>query len=148
MRIPKPARRSPKPRARLRRKRKGGLAWAGRECDRLWSLIVRASNGGRCFVATDPGCLPGHVCNGAIRAAHGFSRRYRATRWELINGFPLDAAAHVRLTHDPLAWDGLLLRWWGESVYAELRRKAVASAKVDPREVLETLRAEANRLGL
>lgn len=134
---------------RLRRRKRGGTSWASREADRLWSLIVRQTNSGECYLrgVTFP-FMAAHTCNGSLQAAHGFSRRYRVTRWLIINGFPLCAAAHMRMTHDPLTWDRLLREWWGLETYDELRQKALSMEKMDPREVLELLRAEASRLGL
>lgn len=143
--LPKPSRESRQPKRRIRNRRKGGKAWAARECDRLWSLIVRASNGGQCFLATDG---RGHKCAGPLQAAHGYSRRYRVTRWLLINGFPLCSGAHVRYTHDPLGWMVLLAEWWGDSVFQQLRREALSMVSVDVYAKLVNLRAEAKKLGL
>jgi hypothetical protein len=147
VRLPKPARCSPKPSKRVKRgrrarqRRKGGAAWAGRECDRLWSQIVHAS--GPCYLAD----RPGHVCSGSLQAAHGFSRRYRVTRWLPINGFRICSGAHVKYTHDPLAWDQLLREWWGQPVYDQLRSEALSMRKMDPHSVLGHLRAELQKRG-
>ena len=127
---------------RIRRRRVGGTSWASREADRLWSAIVRSA--GACYLAD----RAGHVCAGPLQAAHGFSRRYRVTRWNLLNGFPLCAGAHVFYTHEPLGWDDLLREWWGAELYHTLRKGALSMEKMDPRAILEDLRSEAARLGL
>jgi hypothetical protein len=108
--FPKPAKRGPKPRRRARRARKGSRAALGREADRLWSLIVRGV--GRC-----------EACGSKerLQAAHGFSRRYRATRWDLRNGVCLCAGCHVRYTHDPLGWEDWLKFWLSRDVYTHNR---------------------------
>lgn len=132
----KPLRRG-KPPARTkrpRRQRKTGPAALARACDKLWSLIVRRR--GACESS-------GRLASEAVlQAAHGFSRRYRATRWNLLNGFCLSAAAHVYYTHRPLEWDQWLRDRWGEPVYNELRRIALAGKKPDLEETLARLKAE------
>lgn len=139
MRIPKPARRSPKPRKRVRRTKRGGKAWAARECDRIWGELVRAKNDGVCWLL---GRTDGHTCKGPIQAAHGFSRRYRATRWLTVNGFPLCAGGHLKYTYDSVSWNWWLGQWWGEQRFEQLRVQAMLGAKVDPYWALEQLRAE------
>lgn len=109
-----------------------------READRLWSLLVRSR--GKCE-AEGP-----H--KGALQGAHGFSRRYRHTRWALLNGFALCAACHLRYTHDPIRWEGYLRDAWGDVVYEELRRIALRDSKPDVVMALERLRAEAKEKGI
>lgn len=135
----------PKPTKRVKAKRKGSKTPARRKarkatakaCDRLWGEIVRAKNGGRCWLI---GHVPNHVCKGPIQAAHGFSRRYRGTRWDLRNGFPLCAGGHLKYTYDPLMWDYWLRTWWGPLTYADLRAQALATTKPNHAEVLAELR--------
>jgi hypothetical protein len=112
------------PRKPVAKKRKGKKANLGREADRLWSLVVRKK--GRCEVEGCPG-------RGVLQAAHGFSRRYRNTRWMQINGFALCQGCHVRFTYDPLAWDDYLRIAWGPLIYDEM--KALARQKFDPSEL-------------
>lgn len=135
--IPKPAKRGPKPRKRIARKRKGKRASIARECDRLWSLIVR----GR-----------GHCENCGtqehIQAAHGISRRYRATRWLPINGFALCRSDHVFYTHRPLEWTAWLRAAWGEPVFERLTELALIAAKQDMPAILARLREEARVMGI
>jgi len=109
----------------------------GRVADKLWSEIVRSR--GECEVCSKR--PPGVVLQGA----HGFSRRYRGTRWLPINGFCLCSGCHVRYTHDPLAWDDFLRENWGALVREELRGLALLVTKRTLEEmeaIVETLRAE------
>lgn len=145
----KPEKRGPKPRKRIavrsvpkrsvkpRKKRKGKRASLARECDRLWSLIVK--HGGKCDE-----CMTGEH----LQAAHGISRRYRATRWLPINGFPLCRSHHVFFTHRPLEWTAWLRGAWGDLGYDELYYLALKNEKQDMPAVLAKLRAEADKLGI
>lgn len=125
-----------KRRRRPRRERKSSQAELSRRCDRLWSEIVRSR--GACE-------MPGKH-GGPLQGAHGFSRRYRGTRWLPINGFCLCAAHHVTMTHNPLAWTDFLLEAWGATVYEELKRRAQAVTKPDFDAILSTLTEEAARV--
>lgn len=119
-----------------RKKRKSPTAVLGREADRLWSLVVRKR--GFCEICAKTERLQG---------AHGFSRRYRGTRWLPINGFCLDAGCHVRMTHDPLLWDQFLLEQWGFDTYWNLRAMAQGKATVTEESltaIIESLKAELN----
>ena len=100
-----------------------------KECDTLFGKIVRLP--GRCV-----------SCHGTdvIQAAHGFSRRYRAVRWDERNCFPLCRAEHVYFTHRPLEWDAWLRETWGESLYTELRVLAMTGPNPLLKDVLERLR--------
>ncbi len=122
---------------RPRKQRKGKRASLARECDRLWSLIVRSR--GASELSSNPSNL---------QAAHGFSRRYRATRWLPINGFCLTAGEHVSMTYNPLAWDEWLRYRWGQPVYDELRAIALKNEKQDMPAVLAKLKAEAALRGI
>jgi hypothetical protein len=167
LRYPKPKReaklRKPVKRtSRPRKQRKGKKAATARKCDIAWSQAVRASgpcrltihefsksrDGQHITLTLQAVERPSHVCNGPLQAAHGFSRRYRGTRWDLRNGFPLCASAHLALTYDPLRWDDYLRAWWGPVLYAELKAKAQAHAKPDYPSILVQLQAKARELGL
>lgn len=92
-RYPKPARRGPKPKRRIRRqaKRKAKL----HDADRLFSLYIRARDGWacrRCGSVVNPQC------------AHVISRTYRAIRWNPDNAVCLCRGCHVMFTHRPLEW--------------------------------------------
>lgn len=156
--LPKPEPRPPKPRKRIavrsvpkrsvkpRKKRKGKRASLARECDRLWSLIVKCRIGCEALVLSC--CENLYSVFQSYQAAHGFSRRYRATRWLPINGFRLCRACHVYYTHRPLEWDVWLREAWGEPAYTELRYLALKNEKQDMPSVLAKLRAEADKLGI
>jgi len=107
-------------RSRTRKRRKGKRASLARQADALWGQIVRRN--GYC---EDCGS------NQFLQAAHGFSRRYRGTRWLPINGFCLCRGCHKRWTHDPLGWTAWLKDQWGVGVYDELELCARAVTKPD-----------------
>lgn len=147
LRFPKPekrvkARKAIKRGKRPRRRRAGTPAAISRECDRLWSKIVRS----RYTCEAAKGSFLD--CAGQLQAAHGFSRRYRNTRWLPINGFALCAGHHVWFTYDPLGWDDWLRAAWGQKVYDELRRLAQRTTKPDAEDALRKLAAEAQQRGI
>jgi len=138
--LPKPVKREKRApkllrRTRPRRRRKGKKANLAKEADHLWSLIVRRP--GKCELCSSTNGLQG---------AHGFSRRYRATRWLPINGFCLCRKCHVYFTHRPLEWDDVLGIQWGIPVRDELRRIALAGAKPDLEAIVESLKLELCKL--
>jgi hypothetical protein len=141
--IPKPQRRSKerKPIARKgrpRRRRRGKKAALVWEADRLWSQVIRAR--GSCEAAGEH--------SGGLQGAHGFSRRYRNTRWLPINGFCLCAGHHLTYTYDPLAWTDFLIRAWGQDVYDNLKILAQKTTSPDVPAAVGVLREEAARLGI
>lgn len=113
-----------------------------KQCDVLWSKLVKVPQ--VCRYAQHN---PEHKCAGPFQAAHGFSRRYLGTRWDLRNGFCLCAGAHYKFTLDPLGWDELLRDWWGEreglfygkTLYQELRENALKVSKPDYEKILSVL---------
>ena len=140
--IPKPARRSAKPRKRPRKQRKSTPAQLAREADKLWSTLVRSKGSCEAWAYQPP------KCSGALQAAHGFSRRYRHTRWLPINGFALCQAHHMYWTHNPLAWEVYLRKMWGPDVYDDLRHTALLEFKPDVGAALEALKDEAKARGI
>lgn len=129
-------RRSPIPRrSRPRKRRKGKKASLAREADKLWSQLVRRKGY----------CEEHHFsadCAGPLQAAHGYSRRYRNTRWLLINGFCLCSGAHMFYTHRVLEWDAYLRKAWGEPLYEELRALALKTTPPDVEAALAKLKEE------
>jgi hypothetical protein len=122
---------------RPRKLRKGKRASIARECDRLWSLIVRSRGRSEISGSTEN-----------LQGAHGFSRSYKATRWLPLNGFALTQAEHVYFTYRPLEWDEHLRKSWGQPVYDELRAIALKNEKQDMPAVLAKLKAEAAARGI
>jgi hypothetical protein len=136
----RPARKSAPARTkRPRKQRKGKRASIARQCDELCGKLVRAR-----------GVCEGdvHGKGGALQWAHGFSRRYRATRWLPINGFCLCAGCHFYYSLRPLEWGEFMGRMLGEQVYENLRRLALKNEKQDMPAVLAKLKAEAALRGI
>lgn len=114
-----------------------GLSWCSKhtikKCDELFSLQVRSV--GRCE-ADD-----GRPHNGNLQCAHGFSRSYKAIRWEPRNAFSLCGAHHTHYTHHPIEWDLWMLDRLGVETYTELRTQALTHRTPDLELVLAELRA-------
>lgn len=151
----RPRTRTPLKRTRKpRRKRKGKKASLAREADRLWSLLVRARGPVTFGLCEYEKGFRGNamICPAPLstrfQAAHGISRRYRNTRWLLINGFCLCPAHHVYYTHRPLEWDEWLRIAWGEKVYNELRLLALRTTPPDVGAALAALQSEAKARGI
>lgn len=137
---PKPEKRAPRPRKRIERNkqriprnkrpakvRKTPRSKLKRMADKLWSLIVRAA--GKC-----------RVCGTSARlqAAHGFSRRYLGTRYDLRNGWCLCSGCHVFFTHRALEWDGWMRKELGE-IYEPLRKQALTVTTPDYEAIIARL---------
>lgn len=133
-------------------------------CDKAWADYIK--RGGKCMFAGQPlAMLPylpfdddeegggwandcegpqwdPHVCKGYLQAMHGIPKGpYPSARYELWNGFPGCAAAHVYYTHRPELWTLFLQKQWGADVFAERMRAANHPAKHDYDAVLAKLRA-------
>ncbi|HMI47106.1 MAG TPA: HNH endonuclease [Gemmatimonadaceae bacterium] len=97
--------------------------------DELFGKVVRAP--GVCYrCGTEFG----------LQCAHGFSRSYRATRWDLRNGFCLCRGCHVYFTHRPIEWDNWLQVEWGDDLYAEMRALALSGVRPDHKAIIADLR--------
>lgn len=105
------------------------------KADALFSVIVRA-----------PGFCMNCGATQNLQCAHGFSRRYRNTRWDERNGFALDRACHVYFTHRPIEWDDWMLKRMGLTMYEEVRALALSTQKVDVSAVLARLIVRSNEL--
>ena len=99
--------------------------------DALFGAIIRSA--GHCQSGR-----PNHA--GTLQCAHGFSRRYEGTRWDLLNAWCLCAGCHVYYTHRPLEWDEWLRERMG-SDYEPTRRKAINGGKQDVAAIIEALRS-------
>ncbi len=105
------------------------------QCDVLFSKIVRAR--GVCEIKTDTECL------GALQCCHGFSRRYRATRWDFNNAWAGCARHHQFWTAHPIEWDEFMQRELGDYHYTYLRSKALGGVRPDLKQVLADLKQSA-----
>ena len=120
----------PKPKAKKTKKRPK-QNWSA-QADKRFGEIVRSI--GMC----ESGRLE-H--KGNLQCAHGFSRRYRTTRWDLKNAWCLCAGCHKYYTERPLEWDDWLIARWGRPTYEAMRFKALAGYKIDTKAVLAELKA-------
>jgi len=101
-----------------------------KQCDAVFGRIVRA-----------PGICMNCGSTEVIQCAHGFSRSYRATRWDRRNGFNLCRKCHMHYTHRPLEWDAWLRRLWGDRLYDEMRALALTHLCPDLDELFAELKA-------
>lgn len=99
-------------------------------CDALFGKIIRSR--GVCAAC-------GQTWD--LQCAHGFSRRYRALRWEEDANFCLCRGCHMKYTHRPLEWDEWLKERWGEDRYWELRNIALTHPNPDLDETHARLKA-------
>ena len=106
------------------------------QCDTLFGQIIRSRGACEdCGKVTD------------LQAAHGFSRRYRAVRWDERNCFALDRGCHLKYTVRPLEWDEWLRNRWGEDLYTELRELALHGRNPDLKETLARLQERHEQIG-
>lgn len=108
-----------------------------KQADTLFSQIVRSA--GRCANCSSTEHL---------QCAHGFSRRYRAVRFDERNAWPLCRSCHVYFTHRPLEWDDWMVSRLGDHRYVELRHEALTGPNPDLGETLKALRERYTALGL
>jgi len=101
--------------------------------DAIFSQIMRSR--GKCDF-----CGRGREHGVVLQCAHGFSRRYRGTRWTEEANFCLCSGCHMKFTHDPIGWDDYMQATWGEEKYNRLRAQAQAITKADREEILEKLK--------
>ena len=81
-------------------------------------------------------CGDGH----GLEAAHGISRWYRGTRFDLRNGFCLCHCCHRWMTDHPQEWKAYLRAELGP-VYEELKQLARAKTTPDYEAVIAVLEA-------
>lgn len=109
-----------------------------RSCDELFSRVIRSR--GACEVF---GCT-----NLELQCAHGFSRGYRAVRWDERNAFCLCKAHHWYFTPRPLQWEDWMRDRMGDALYDEMRQAALTGRNPKLPEVLAALRIRAVELGV
>ena len=67
----------------------------------------------------------------SLQCAHIISRKYSNTRTDLDNALCLCASCHMRFTDNQIDFAEFVIGIVGESRYAELRKKAYSTNKVD-----------------
>lgn len=90
------------------------------DCDKMFGALVRAD--GQCLRCGK---------RDKLQCAHGFSRRYRSTRWDFRNAFCLCQGCHLYFTMRPLEWDDWLISRWGQARYDLMRARALSTDKPD-----------------
>lgn len=106
-------------------------------CDGLFGKIIRSR--GACEIET---C--GQTFD--LQCAHGWSRGYRAVRWDERNAFCLCRGCHLKYTMRPIEWDDWLRQRWGDELYAELRTLALTGPNPNLAETRVRLRERAREL--
>lgn len=145
LRFPKPKREATKP-ARIKRGkrppkvRKTTPGKMARECDRLFSLIIRHAGVCRYHINTP--------CKGPLQCAHIVSRRYRTVRWHEGNAMPLCAGAHRYFTDRPLEWERFVRDYLPGDTFSALKEQALQVWDKDIAFVLARLKARAAELGI
>ena len=91
-----------------------------RKADSLFSKLIRSR-----------GCCEQCGSREWLQCAHGFSRRYRAVRFDERNAWALCRSCHVFFTHRPLEWDGWMRKAMGAELYEEVRTLALTGPKPD-----------------
>lgn len=76
-----------------------------------------------------------------LQCAHGFSRRYRATRWDEEQCWCLCSSCHFTFTHNPLRWDDWMLDRMGVVLYQSKRDLALHGRNPDLSETVARLKA-------
>ena len=106
-----------------------------KKCDQTFSQIIRSR-----------GCCENCGAPANLQCAHGFSRRYRATRWDARQCWALCRGCHYLFTVRPLHWDEWMRDVMGSDLYAEIRHLALTGPNPDLAETLARLRAEFDRI--
>ncbi len=83
---------------------------------------------------------------GPLQCAHGFSRRYRAVRWDRRNAWCLCAGCHMFFTHHPIEWDEWMHRQMGDALYSQIRSLALGGERVDLKELHALLKEQTKEL--
>jgi hypothetical protein len=110
----------PKPKVAKAKAKKPNKTAQLRKADSLFSKLIRSR--GRCE----------HCGSGDwLQCAHGFSRRYRAVRFDERNAWVLCRSCHVFYTHRPLEWDGWMRDRMGVELYEEIRALALTGPNPD-----------------
>lgn len=109
------------------------------QADILFSKLIRLR--GRCEIE---GCDKPPE----LQCAHGFSRQYRAVRWDERNAFCLCKSHHFWYTPRPIQWEDWMRAKLGDALYEELRELAKTGKNPKLPEVLAGLKQRAAQMGL
>ena len=106
------------------------------KADALFSLVVRS-----------PGVCANCGSHDYLQCAHGFSRRYRAVRWDEGNAWCLCRNCHFYFTGRPHEWEEWMQSRLGYEAYRDLQKRALSTAaKVDLPAVLARLIVRSNEI--
>lgn len=108
---------------------------AAAEADRLFSLYIRARDGGCQVCGMSVAAL-----RGDLQCMHGVSRRKFATRWDPANAWAGCSRCHYAMTLDPNRWHLWMEERLGPEALGLLRFKAERGGKPDVGWVIEELR--------
>ena len=108
-------------------------------CDRMFSLLVRAQAGGRC-----------ERCGraGRLECSHFHGRRKRSTRWDFGNCAALCYSCHRRFTENPAEHVEWFRKRLGQKRFDALTLRANLGRAPDRALVSLALKAEMERMGL
>jgi len=128
-----------KERAKARRakallKKQNSPTYLKKKADNLFHALVRAT--GSCQSGRD-------THKGPLQCAHGFSRRYLASRWDVRNAWCFCAGCHLFYTHRPLEWDEWMRVKMG-TTYWLVRYAALHGEEPDKSKTVEQLKARLN----
>ena len=108
------------------------------QADQLFSQLVRS--GGVCESSR-----PEH--SPRLQCAHGFSRRYRAVRWDRRNAWCLCEKCHQFYTAHPIEWTDWMIERLGAEGYEELRQLALSGERPDFPSLIAFLKEQLQRVG-
>jgi hypothetical protein len=111
-----------------------------KEADRLWSLIIRSMNDGRCIRCGKP----------AVDPMHFVSRTYHQTRWDFWTpgGAPGCRGCHHLTGYDQHEHVRMVEKHIGREKWEKLNMRKHSKAKVDQAMILLALATECRRRGL
>lgn len=101
-----------------------------------WSFFIRTRGGFVCELSAWHQSL-GVKCGGNIVGCHGFGKgAYPAVMFEEWNGFSGCSGINNWTDNHPLEWTDYLKEKWGNALYEERKREALAVRKYDLADVL------------
>ena len=114
-----------------------------KDCDLLWSFIIKARANWRCeLVGKD------HIrCTDVMQAAHLYTRGVPKIRHDLRNGKCLCSGHHVWYTMNEHAWQEVCNKVWGED-YRDLNLYRQIVTKPDIGLIFQVLKIEAKQYEL